>query len=81
MSSGLTRRDLLRASALGGLVLAAPRAAFRSGSATWGGPFWVTVHAEGGWDPTLFCDPKGGTAGDKGSANQSYTAGDITTVR
>jgi len=81
MSSGLSRRDFLRASGLGGLVLAAPRAALGAGNATWSGPFWVTVHAEGGWDPTLFCDPKGGAAGDKGSANQSYAASDIATVR
>jgi len=28
------------------------------------GPLWITIHAEGGWDPTSFCDPKGynGTA-------------------
>lgn len=81
MSNGFSRRDLLRASAFGGLVLAAPRTALGAGSATWGGPFYVTVHAEGGWDPTLFCDPKGGTAGDKSSANQGYASSDITTVR
>ncbi len=23
------------------------------------GPFWLFVHAGGGWDPTMLCDPKG----------------------
>lgn len=23
-------------------------------------PFWVIIHAGGGWDPTSICDPKGG---------------------
>jgi uncharacterized protein (DUF1501 family) len=81
MSSGFSRRELLRLSALGGLAVAAPGRAAGAGSATWSGPLWVTVHAEGGWDPTLFCDPKGGTAGDKSSVNQSYAPEAITSAR
>ncbi|NCG21292.1 MAG: Tat pathway signal protein, partial [Rhodobacterales bacterium] len=23
------------------------------------GPYWVTIDAGGGWDPTMLCDPKG----------------------
>ena len=29
-----------------------------------GGPYWLTIHAGGGWDPTLLCDPKGITSAD-----------------
>ncbi|HVJ93091.1 MAG TPA: DUF1501 domain-containing protein [Labilithrix sp.] len=25
---------------------------------TWGGPYFLHMHAAGGWDPTLFCDAK-----------------------
>jgi len=25
------------------------------------GPLWITINASGGWDPTMLCDPKGGS--------------------
>lgn len=55
----IDRRDFLRIAGAAGLAVTA-------GSPTWAqeagpaeGPFWVFVHAGGGWDPTVLCDPKG----------------------
>ena len=54
------RRDFLKLAASAGLLVAAPPLArhARAGE-RYVGPFWVTIHARGGWDPTLLCDPKG----------------------
>jgi hypothetical protein len=38
------------------------------------GPFFVFLQLTGGWDPTMCCDPKGGTI------NKSFAEGDIQTV-
>ena len=63
----MNRRDFLHLAGLAGLTLAVPSVARRS----WAGSpdidttrLWVFVHAGGGWDPTLLCDPKGGAATD-----------------
>lgn len=44
------------------------------------GPLFVMVHAHGGWDPTLLCDPKG-RAGDNDPApiNRTYDRSEIAT--
>ncbi len=56
----MRRRDFLK-HALGagmGLTLFPSRAlAVEPGVAE--GPYWLFVHASGGWDPTMLCDPKG----------------------
>lgn len=75
----MNRRNFLKIAGLTGLAVVAP-VGLRPGSAAPGkytGPFWITLDAGGGWDPTMLCDPKGGTAGDKSSVNQSYTKGEI----
>jgi len=36
-----------------------PRSQALAAGADYSGPLWITIHAEGGWDPTSFCDPKG----------------------
>ena len=57
----MDRRDFLRLAAAAGCSVAAPllpRPAHASDT-PYEGPFWVTLHAGGGWDPTLLCDPKG----------------------
>lgn len=51
------RRDLLKLGSLTGLSLLLPDVA-RADSAPWGGPYFLHMHAGGGWDPTLFCDGK-----------------------
>lgn len=77
----MQRRNFLHAAAAAGLslVLAPPRRA-RAANAKYEGPFWITVHAGGGWDPTVFCDPKGGTANDRDSVNQTFTKEQIVKV-
>ncbi len=75
----MNRRRFLKIAGLTGLAVMAP-VGLRPGSAAPGkyeGPFWITLDAGGGWDPTLLCDPKGGVADDKSSVNQSYTKGEI----
>jgi uncharacterized protein (DUF1501 family) len=75
----MNRRDFLQSSAaLGGLSLLAPRLS-RASTTRYAGPFFVTVHAAGGWDPTLLCDPKGGAAGNRETVNQRYTPDQILT--
>jgi hypothetical protein len=79
----MDRRQFLKMTGLAGLAVMAP-AAMRGGvreshadSSTYGGPYWVTLHAGGGWDPTYLCDPKGGTKDDKKSINQLFTPDQI----
>lgn len=54
----IQRRSLLRA--LGGLGLFAALPSRRAGAAAdrFEGPYLLTIHAGGGWDPTTFCDGK-----------------------
>lgn len=74
----MERRRFLQVAGVMGLALMAPLAprAVRAGSDKYKGPFWITLDAGGGWDPTMLCDPKGGN-GDEEDLNQvnlSYTA-------
>lgn len=68
----MNRRDFLQLTGLAGLTVLVPSVARRSWA---GGPdvdstrLWVFVHAGGGWDPTLLCDPKGGAATDPAAVN------------
>ncbi len=58
----LDRRSFLRWTSAAGLAVAtAPRWSLpaRAAGEPFAGPFWLTIHAGGGWDPTLLCDPKG----------------------
>jgi hypothetical protein len=73
----MDRRNFLKLMGLSGLAVAAPASLWTSKSLAEGekfnGPYWVTIHASGGWDPTLFCDPKGGTDGDRQTINQTFS--------
>ena len=51
------RRDLLKLGSLTGLSFILPGIA-HADSAPWRGPYFLHMHAGGGWDPTLFCDGK-----------------------
>jgi hypothetical protein len=59
----MERRDFVKLAAASGLFVAQPGAFISQTRAStedeYDGPFWITVHAAGGWDPTSFCDPKG----------------------
>lgn len=55
----MDRRTFLRLSSAMGLGLCGlPRSA-RATVGQHPGPFWVFISAQGGWDPTMFCDPRG----------------------
>ncbi|MEO1204234.1 MAG: hypothetical protein AAFX10_16135, partial [Pseudomonadota bacterium] len=75
----MKRRDFVRmtATASGMLLCGGTRLALGQQS---GGPYWLFIEARGGWDPTSFCDPKGGAVGsfpsDPGETN-TYDASDI----
>jgi Protein of unknown function (DUF1501) len=58
MKTTFNRRHFLQAlGAMGaGSVLGMPHITF--GQSLPGRPFWINVQAGGGWDQTLFCDPK-----------------------
>ncbi|HET6343376.1 MAG TPA: DUF1501 domain-containing protein, partial [Myxococcota bacterium] len=43
-----------------------------------GGPYWIMVHAGGGWDPTFLCDPKAGNANFNAATQAVGTAGGIS---
>lgn len=59
----MNRRDVIKLLGLAGLATVCPLG-LRSVSADetkYEGPFWIMLNAGGGWDPTMVCDPKGGT--------------------
>lgn len=62
----ISRKEFLKITALAGLGISLP---FPLARKTYAAPppnapnpqpFWVLIHAGGGWDPTSICDPKGG---------------------
>ncbi len=58
----MNRRDFLHLAGLSGLSLMVPQQvqrSFAAGKSSGPSQLWVFVHASGGWDPTLLCDPKG----------------------
>ncbi|MEZ4449417.1 MAG: DUF1501 domain-containing protein [Nannocystaceae bacterium] len=56
----LDRRSFLKFAGLTGLGVAAPLVARRALADTppYPGPYFVLIHAGGGWDPIYLCDPK-----------------------
>src|SRR6185437_12429009 len=81
----MERRRFLQIAGLAGLAIMSPLGldrgrAVRAGPSKYTGPFWIMVNAAGGWDPTLLCDPKGGTMGDMTSVDQTYTPSQIQTA-
>lgn len=74
----MDRRSFLQFAAASGVSLLAPfgkdKAAFAATS-TYGGPYFLLVHASGGWDPTLCCDPKGSDGPTR--INASFTKAQI----
>lgn len=57
----MKRRSLLKLAGLAGLSTFLSGGLKRAGAAplAYEGPFFITFQAGWGWDPTLFCDPKG----------------------
>lgn len=57
----MDRRSFLKLAGLAGLTVVPtlrPRLA-HANLPPYEGPLYITVHAGGGWDPTMICDPKG----------------------
>ncbi len=78
----MNRRDLLKMMGAAGLTAASPtwlaRRAHASQSYT--GPLVVTLHAGGGWDPTMICDPKGRANENATDPVNHYFTDEITNV-
>jgi len=72
----MDRRKFLQAAALAGMAVMTPTGRRKAIAAptAYKGPYFLLVHASGGWDPTLVCDPKGGTI------NRQFAAGAYGTV-
>ena len=60
----MKRRDFIRLASLTGLAVTTPwgvsNLARAKSFSKYEGPLWITINADGGWDPTMICDPKGG---------------------
>lgn len=67
----MNRRHFLQLTGLSGLALGTGARAAQP----YNGPYFVVVHAEGGWDTTALMDPKGTPR-----VNRTYTAADIVSA-
>ncbi len=74
----MDRRTFLQFATMSGVTLMAPSALQRRAHAAsaYGGPYYLLIHASGGWDPTLLCDPKG-SDGPTPDINKTFTRGMI----
>ncbi|HVH43982.1 MAG TPA: hypothetical protein VM925_16635, partial [Labilithrix sp.] len=57
----MDRRDFVKLAGFAGLSVFFPTALGREAHAepsVWGGPYFLHMHAAGGWDPTMLCDAK-----------------------
>lgn len=62
----MDRRDFVKLAGFAGLSLFFPSVLGREAHAdpaVWGGPYFLHMHAAGGWDPTMLCDAKVTAAG------------------
>jgi hypothetical protein len=81
----MDRRDFLQKAAMMGLaVFSAPlmgrtARAQAANNTPYSGPFWIFINANGGWDPTDLCDPKGRANETVRDPVNTYLTGDIVT--
>ncbi len=83
------RRDFMKLAAAAGLTVMPPRQAARAGGEMAPGPYWMTINLRGGWDTTLFCDPRGADHAVEGApldqndepigVNRAFTSDQILT--
>lgn len=78
MSKHLDRRTLLKLAGLAAGASLVPASVHRAlaDTAPYTGLFLVTIHASGGWDPLLLCDPKSNRARNRVSTGMG-TAGNL----
>ncbi len=65
----MNRRDFIRMSAAAGTLMCGPVRLALAQQGPYQGPFVLTIEANGAWDPTSFCDPKGRGFGPDGNIN------------
>ena len=78
----MNRRDFLKWTGTAGLVVTGSSlwTPARSSATTHEGPYWLTINASGGWDPTLLCDPKGRISATQTDQVNNYYRDDIIPV-
>lgn len=79
----LDRRTFLQLTGTAGLAVTTSPLWTSSASAAekvHGGPYWLTIHASGGWDPTLLCDPKGRLSTSEADPVNSYYQSEIMNI-
>ena len=77
----MDRRSFVKLAALSGVAVLSPtllqRSAYGAGR-RYEGPYFILVHAGGGWDPTYLVDPKGSDG--PVNINKAFTKGQIAPV-
>ena len=74
----MKRREFLKISSAAGLM-SIGGVRLTQAQSNFSGPYWLFIEARGGWDPTIFCDPKGAGKGPNGDIND-YDESEIGTV-
>jgi hypothetical protein len=76
----MKRRDFFKLAALAGAAALVPAGLgeVQAGPAGHAGPYWITIQAGWGWDPTLFCDPKGSPINASFNGTEILKAGNIS---
>lgn len=75
----LSRRDFFKMTSLAGLSLCLPAIPSLK-AAAYEGPYWIMINANGGWDPTSLCDPKGRASEDEEEPVNRYFNYEIGSV-
>ena len=77
----MDRRSFVKLAATSGIAVMAPTAFSRPAYAAgrrYEGPYFILIHAGGGWDPTYLCDPKGSDGPT--SINRAFKIAEIAPV-
>jgi hypothetical protein len=78
----MDRRHFLKYLSLAGLSFAVPSFPLpsRASGVPHPGPYWITINAAGGWDPSILCDPKGMTSANDPTPVNHYLQSEILEV-
>ena len=78
----MNRRDFLKWTGTAGLVVSGGGlwTPAQASATTHEGPYWLTINASGGWDPTLLCDPKGRISATQTDQVNNYYRDDIIPI-